>query len=198
MGQTLLHPEDPADPGLMFVIPAEKFERLDDWHGILGMRGSGSHSVRMTRRGFPSSTRSAPHMVDLPVEGGTVGSQLHGNPMYAGRTLGFFHGEFGAIMVGAAKAALDEHEHIITTRTATWMPTMGDHARSWGSARAARRERRPTPRKRPGSPATPAGAWSACRCSRHPGARRRRPPRSTPPASSRSRPTRRFPSRRAD
>jgi 3-hydroxy-9,10-secoandrosta-1,3,5(10)-triene-9,17-dione monooxygenase len=63
-------------------------------------------------------------MVDLPVEGGTVGSQLHGNPMYAGRTLGFFHGEFGAIMVGAAKAALDEHEHIITTRTATWMPTM--------------------------------------------------------------------------
>jgi 3-hydroxy-9,10-secoandrosta-1,3,5(10)-triene-9,17-dione monooxygenase len=124
MGQTLLHPEDPADPGLMFVIPAEKFERLDDWHGILGMRGSGSHSVRIDQAWIPEHHTIRAHMVDLPVEGGTVGSQLHGNPMYAGRTLGFFHGEFGAIMVGAAKAALDEYEHIITTRTATWMPTM--------------------------------------------------------------------------
>ena len=28
MGQTLLNPEDPTDPGLMFVIPREQFERL--------------------------------------------------------------------------------------------------------------------------------------------------------------------------
>jgi 3-hydroxy-9,10-secoandrosta-1,3,5(10)-triene-9,17-dione monooxygenase len=122
MGQTLLNPSDPTDPGLMFVIGADQFERLDDWHGVLGMRGSGSHSVRIDKAWIPAAHTIHAHMVDLPVEGGTVGSRLHGNPMYAGRTLGFFHGEFGAIMVGAAKAALDEYEHIITTRPATWMP----------------------------------------------------------------------------
>ena len=124
MGQTLLHPEDPLDPGLMFVIPAEQFERLDDWHGVLGMRGSGSHSIQIDDAWIPASHAVRAFMVDLPVEGGTVGSRLHGNPMYAGRTLGFFHGEFGAIMVGSAYAALDEYQRIITTRPATWIPTM--------------------------------------------------------------------------
>jgi 3-hydroxy-9,10-secoandrosta-1,3,5(10)-triene-9,17-dione monooxygenase len=122
MGQTLIDPSDPTDPGLMFVIGADNFERLDDWHGVLGMRGSGSHSVRIDKAWIPAAHTIRAHMVDLPVEGGTVGSRLHSNSMYAGRTLGFFHGEFGAIMVGAAKAALDEYEHVITTRPATWMP----------------------------------------------------------------------------
>ena len=102
MGQTLLHPEDPTDPGLMFVVAADQFERLDDWHGVLGMRGSGSHSIQIDDAWIPASHTARAFMVDLPVEGGTVGSRLHGNPMYAGRTLGFFHGEFGAIMVGSA------------------------------------------------------------------------------------------------
>ena len=124
MGQTLLHPEDPQDPGLMFVISADQFERLDDWHGVLGMRGSGSHSIQIDDAWIPASHTARAFMVDLPVEGGTVGSRLHGNPMYAGRTLGFFHGEFGAIMVGSAYAALDEYQRIITTRPATWIPTM--------------------------------------------------------------------------
>ena len=124
MGQTLLHPEDPQDPGLMFVVSADQFERLDDWHGVLGMRGSGSHSIQIDDAWIPASHTARAFMVDLPVEGGTVGSRLHGNPMYAGRTLGFFHGEFGAIMVGSAYAALDEYQRIITTRPATWIPTM--------------------------------------------------------------------------
>jgi 3-hydroxy-9,10-secoandrosta-1,3,5(10)-triene-9,17-dione monooxygenase len=124
MGQTLLHPDDPQDPGLMFVISADQYERLDDWHGVLGMRGSGSHSIQIDDAWIPASHTARAFMVDLPVEGGTVGSRLHGNPMYAGRTLGFFHGEFGAIMVGSAYAALDEYERIITSRPATWIPTM--------------------------------------------------------------------------
>jgi 3-hydroxy-9,10-secoandrosta-1,3,5(10)-triene-9,17-dione monooxygenase len=122
MGQTLLHPDDPTDPGLMFVIGADKFERLDDWGDVLGMIGSGSHSIRIDKGWIPEHHAERVIMVDLPVEGGTVGSELHGNPMYAGRTLGFFHGEFGAIMVGAAKAALDEYERIITTRPFAWNP----------------------------------------------------------------------------
>ena len=124
MGQTLLRPDDPTDPGLMFVIGADKFERLDDWGDVLGMIGSGSHSIRIDKGWVPEHHAERVIMVDLHVEGGTVGSELHGNPMYAGRTLGFFHGEFGAIMVGAAKAALDEYERIITTRPFAWNPAI--------------------------------------------------------------------------
>ena len=65
------------------------------------------HSIQIDDAWVPASHTARVFMVDLPVEGGTVGSRLHGNPMYAGRTLGFFHGEFGAIMVGSAYAALD-------------------------------------------------------------------------------------------
>jgi 3-hydroxy-9,10-secoandrosta-1,3,5(10)-triene-9,17-dione monooxygenase len=123
MGQTLLNPQDPTDPGLMFVIAREQFTRLDDWGDVLGMIGSGSHSIRIDKAWIPEHHTARVIMVDLPVEGGTVGSQLHGNPMYAGRTLGFFHGEFGAITVGTAKAALDEYERVIQ-RPHAWNPTI--------------------------------------------------------------------------
>jgi 3-hydroxy-9,10-secoandrosta-1,3,5(10)-triene-9,17-dione monooxygenase len=37
----------------MFVVSAEQFERLDDWHGVLGMRGSGSHSIQIDDAWIP-------------------------------------------------------------------------------------------------------------------------------------------------
>ena len=55
-------------------------------------------------------------MVDTDVSGGTPGYRLHGNPMYAGRTLAFFQAELAAVMIGAAKGALDEYEEILRTR----------------------------------------------------------------------------------
>jgi 3-hydroxy-9,10-secoandrosta-1,3,5(10)-triene-9,17-dione monooxygenase len=123
MGQTLLHPDDITDPGLMFVIDAGKYERLNDWGDVLGLVGSGSHSVRIDNAWIPEHHTIREIMVDLPVEGGTVGSQLHGNPIYAGRSLGFFHGELAAIMVGAAYAALDEYERSLA-KPFTWGPMM--------------------------------------------------------------------------
>jgi 3-hydroxy-9,10-secoandrosta-1,3,5(10)-triene-9,17-dione monooxygenase len=123
MGQTLLHPDDITDPGLMFVIARDKYERLNDWGDVLGLIGSGSHSVRIDNAWIPEHHTIREVMVDLPVEGGTVGSELHGNPMYAGRSLGFFHGELAAIMVGAAYAALDEYERSLA-KPFTWGPMM--------------------------------------------------------------------------
>jgi 3-hydroxy-9,10-secoandrosta-1,3,5(10)-triene-9,17-dione monooxygenase len=126
MGQTMIPPEDPdGEPErmMLFVAPRSEWEMLDDWHGVLGMRGSGSNSVRFEGGRIPDHfTVPDVVMVDVDVTGGTEGSRLHGNPMYAGRTLGFFHAEFGAIVVGTAKAALDEYERIITTRKTTWPP----------------------------------------------------------------------------
>ena len=51
-------------------------------------------------------------MVDVDVSGGTPGSRLHGNPMYAGRCVSIFQLELTALMVGAARGALDEYEGI--------------------------------------------------------------------------------------
>jgi 3-hydroxy-9,10-secoandrosta-1,3,5(10)-triene-9,17-dione monooxygenase len=55
-------------------------------------------------------------MADVDVSGGTVGSRLHGNPLYATRGIGFFAMGVGAIMVGAALGALDEFERILKAR----------------------------------------------------------------------------------
>lgn len=127
LGQTMApgaHPDDPPGPILLFVIPRAQWEMVDDWHGVLGMRGSGSHSVRIDRQWVPAHHVVRQFMVDLDVEGGTPGLRLHGNPMYAGRATGFFTLEFAAITVGAAYAAVDEYERIITTRPSAWTPTM--------------------------------------------------------------------------
>ena len=66
-------------------------------------------------------------MVDTDVAGGTPGVRIHGNPMYAGRTLAFFEGELAAIMIGAAKGALDEYEEILRTRKTQRPPIVTRH-----------------------------------------------------------------------
>jgi 3-hydroxy-9,10-secoandrosta-1,3,5(10)-triene-9,17-dione monooxygenase len=47
--------------------------------------------------------------------------------MYAGRTLAFFQGELTAIMVGAAKGALDEYESILRSRKTQRPPIVSRH-----------------------------------------------------------------------
>ena len=101
---------------------------LDDWGGdsVLGMRASGSNSVRVENVFVPE------HHVGYLSPGlggdageladGTPGTRLHGNPMYLGRLAGPFHVTLVVPVVGAARAALDEYEEIITTRKTLSMP----------------------------------------------------------------------------
>lgn len=53
VGQTL-SAGDPPGPPLLFVAPRSVWTVLDDWHGALGLRGSGSNSVRMERARIPA------------------------------------------------------------------------------------------------------------------------------------------------
>lgn len=115
VGQTLCA-GDPPGPPLLFVAPRAVWTVLDDWHGALGLRGTGSNSVRMERARIPAYLTREASLLDLPVEGGSVGSELHGNPMYAGRAPSFFHGELAAIMIGTAYAAADEYARIVAAR----------------------------------------------------------------------------------
>ncbi len=118
MGQTFAPKTgDGPPPILLFVAPRSSWTMLDDWGDTLGLKGSGSHSVRFDKAHIPERyALENTWMVDTDVSGGTPGYRLHGNPMYAGRTLAFFQGQLASVMIGATQGALDEYEEIIRTR----------------------------------------------------------------------------------
>jgi 3-hydroxy-9,10-secoandrosta-1,3,5(10)-triene-9,17-dione monooxygenase len=127
------------------VVAKGNYTILDDWGGdrVLGMRASGSNSVRVENVFVP-----AHHVAYLSaglgsdpagMENGTPGTRLHGNPMYLGRLAGPFHATLVMPIVGAARAALDEYEEIITTRKTLSQPQIlryqhADFQRSYGEA----------------------------------------------------------------
>lgn len=127
------------------VVPKGKCTILDDWGGdkVLGMRASGSNSVRVENVFVPEHHVGylSPGLASTPesMADGTPGTRLHGNPMYLGRLAGPFHATLVMPIVGAARAALDEYEEIITTRKTLSMPLMpryqhADFQRSYGQA----------------------------------------------------------------
>jgi len=121
MGQALLPagadagPDDPP-PLLLFVAPRAEWEMLDDWGDMLGLKGSGSHSIRFSGTRIPPSWGFEGNMLDVAVGDGTPGSRLHGNPMYSGRAISVFTISLAAVTVGAAYNALDEYERLMRER----------------------------------------------------------------------------------
>jgi 3-hydroxy-9,10-secoandrosta-1,3,5(10)-triene-9,17-dione monooxygenase len=130
MGQTFVAGErtNGAPTILLFVAPRETWTMLDDWGDTLGLKGSGSHSVRFEGARIPAHfALENTWLVDTDVSRGTPGLRLHGNPMYAGRTLSFFQTELAALMVGGLKGALEEYERILTSRKTQRPPIVGRH-----------------------------------------------------------------------
>jgi 3-hydroxy-9,10-secoandrosta-1,3,5(10)-triene-9,17-dione monooxygenase len=108
----------PATP-MMVIVPRSEWELLDDWGNTLGLRGSGSNSVRFDRARIPS--HFALPGIDLhtiPPTRETPGYLLHGNPMYAHRPMGFFGIEAASVVIGMAKGALDAYELQLARNTA--------------------------------------------------------------------------------
>jgi 3-hydroxy-9,10-secoandrosta-1,3,5(10)-triene-9,17-dione monooxygenase len=95
------------DDLLVFLVPREQFRMLDNWGDLIGLKGSGSHSVVVEETVIPAS-----YAVRFPeLEDGTrptVGQELHGNPLYGGRFSAFAVGRLTAVQVGNAQAAIDE------------------------------------------------------------------------------------------
>jgi 3-hydroxy-9,10-secoandrosta-1,3,5(10)-triene-9,17-dione monooxygenase len=113
---------------LLFVAPRGTWTMLDDWGDTLGLKGSGSHSVKFDHARIPSRyVLENAWLVDTNVAGGTPGLTLHGNPLYAGRTLSFFQTELAALMIGGLKGALVEYEAIMTTRKTQRPPIVSRH-----------------------------------------------------------------------
>jgi len=125
MGQTLIRSEGEPPRMLLFVAERSQWEMLDDWGDLLGLRGSGSHTVKL-EDGFVPDHWALPdtQLVEVDVSGGTPGSRLHGNPMYAGRCFSVFQLELSALMIGAARGALDEYRAIATVKRTQRPPTV--------------------------------------------------------------------------
>lgn len=101
---------------VVVVIPRDQYTILDDWGNgaTLGMQGSGSNSVEVDDVFVPDHLAVPYDWVEHV--GPTPGTQLHGNPMYIGRLMGFYTGEVVSVAVGTARAALDEFEQIARTK----------------------------------------------------------------------------------
>ncbi|MGI5127839.1 acyl-CoA dehydrogenase family protein [Pseudonocardia sp. CA-107938] len=110
-------PSDDGEPVFHWaVVPRSSYTVLDDWGGIIGMRGSGSHGVHVQDAFVPEHHVVAATGMSA-VSGDTAGSRLHGNPIYGAPFMAFAEGEIAAIVAGLGLAAVDEYERIITTST---------------------------------------------------------------------------------
>ncbi|GAA0927712.1 acyl-CoA dehydrogenase family protein [Pseudonocardia zijingensis] len=143
MGQALvagIPPQEAAQHMLLYVAPRSEWTMLDDWGDTLGLRGSGSHSIRLEGGRIPAEFAvEDTSMVNVDVSGGTPGLALHGNPMYVGRALAPFTISLAALTTGAGYSALDEFEHQMRTRKTSvppMVPRLGDadHQRWYGTA----------------------------------------------------------------
>lgn len=126
MGHTLAPPqregEEPGPP-MLFFAPKGSWTMLDDWGDTLGLGGTGSNSVRFEHAVLPDHL-VVPETMLLSVGGAgdSEGYRLHGNPMYTGRSKGFFGMEIASVAVGIAKAALDEYDVLLRSRRTTMPP----------------------------------------------------------------------------
>lgn len=115
---------DGAPVRIAAIVPKDEVDVLDDWHGdgVLGLRASGSNTVALSDVFVPAHRTCAFDWTDHDYAEPSVGNLLHGNPMYLGPVASFFHLALVTPMVGAAKAAIDQYEEIITTRPTTFPP----------------------------------------------------------------------------
>ncbi|MGP6170031.1 acyl-CoA dehydrogenase family protein [Microbacterium sp. A196] len=123
------------------MVSAEQFSRIDDWGGdkILGMRASGSNSILVESQFVPESWVVDGDWLTVPTISTSPGLEYHGNPIYLGIPQTFLMTELVSVMVGTARAAIDEYREIITSRTTLLPPQQQrskdpQHQREFGTA----------------------------------------------------------------
>lgn len=132
--------DDPSLPPMIgtAAVPRAQWELLDNWRGFIGLRASGSNSIRITNALVPDPLVVRQNLFSINIVGGTEGYHIHGNSMYSGRMFGFFQTEITSILVGIGYAALDEFERIMQAKLAMPAGPMGggiqDFTRPYGLA----------------------------------------------------------------
>lgn len=126
IGQTFVAGADGESPvPMMFVVPRDRWRRLDDWGTQLGLKGSGSHSIRIDRAYIPPHyALPGTDMGTTPVVDGTPGRRLHGNSLYGGSVLAVLNFQVGALAVGMATGALDVYGELMRERRTLFSPSV--------------------------------------------------------------------------
>jgi 3-hydroxy-9,10-secoandrosta-1,3,5(10)-triene-9,17-dione monooxygenase len=129
IGNAMLAEDGEAPRAMCCVLRKDQVTVLDDWGGdrTVGMLSSGSNSVRIDGAFVPEHhviQTAAYFMRASDMVNGTPGTRLHGDPMYLGRVAGPYHAAIATHAVGAARATIDEFEHMITTRKTMHPPIM--------------------------------------------------------------------------
>ena len=126
-GGALLPDKSGTPVSVNFFVPREKVTILPDWGGdqSLGMQGSGSNTVRIENVFVPDHHIAwGNFLLEQTDPQGTPGTRLHGNPMYLGVVGGPYHLTFSAMMLGTARAAIEEYEQLIRTRKVIGNPNL--------------------------------------------------------------------------
>ena len=116
LGQTFGVTETGERAMLLFLVPRDRWRRLDDWGRTLGLKGSGSHSITMQDAEVPARNVLVNRWLVDTDPADNVGYSIHGNPLYTGRTLAVFQLGLATLLVGGVKAALEENERLLRTR----------------------------------------------------------------------------------
>ncbi|WP_025618746.1 acyl-CoA dehydrogenase family protein [Salinispora cortesiana] len=123
IGNTVIVGED-ADPPrrLLFIAPRDQWEMLDDWGGQLGLKGSGSHSIRISGGRIPEHFGIEVNFEEISVTEGTPGRELHEHPQYGGAPASSMALEGAHIAVGMCQGALDAYTELMFSRTTVFPP----------------------------------------------------------------------------
>jgi len=110
---------------VMFIVPRDQWQRLDDWGRQLGLKASGSHSIRIENGHVPDEFVLPGVHLSLASADGFPGRELHGSPEYGGGPLSYMTFEAAALAVGIARGALDAYADLMRTRTTLLPPITG-------------------------------------------------------------------------
>ncbi|MFJ9005818.1 acyl-CoA dehydrogenase family protein [Streptomyces canus] len=132
--------DGPSGAQGLALVPRADWTLMDDWrHRSFGMRGSGSNSIQVDGAVIPDEFLVRGNPLGFAGKPDTPGYRLHGNPMYAGHSMGYLQLEITSVLVGCAYAALDEYERIIRAKKTPGprgVPRFrtADYQRYWGLA----------------------------------------------------------------
>jgi 3-hydroxy-9,10-secoandrosta-1,3,5(10)-triene-9,17-dione monooxygenase len=116
------HAEDPSKIST-FLAPRDTYEILDDWGHTLGLKGSGSQSVRFDGAFIPAAyVLEGVMQTQVDVADGTPGLRLHGNPIYGGRAAGFLGTELTNLAIGGVLGAFDLYGELMPVKRTTVPP----------------------------------------------------------------------------
>lgn len=104
----------------LFLIPRDEVDVQDTWY-VSGMKGSGSHDVKVEKRFVPAHREVN---IDLWHSRRNHGGELHPEPIYRYDARDLLNFILPALLVGAAEAALELYRERLDHRRAAFSPQL--------------------------------------------------------------------------